>query len=103
MNLVATLGEVQLPDREHRQPRVADDPYIELTSFDVALEDGIGADALVNELHPLAQLGLVVHDRRLGDARRSLLRERLHNQRESQLLLRPYLLADMDDREIRDR
>ena len=61
-------AELQLPDRQHAQPVVADDPDIELASLDIFLRDRGGADALVNEFDALDELVVAVDDRSLRNA-----------------------------------
>ena len=80
------VREEQLPDRQRLQRLVAEDADVELAALDVLLDDGGGADALVDERDALLQLLVAVDDRRLRDADRRFLRQRLHDQRERQPL-----------------
>ena len=63
--------------------RLAADPGAMLDE----IHQGIGADALVDEGHALLQLLVAVDDRGLGDPDRGLLRQRLHDERERQVLV----------------
>ena len=60
-------------------PRIA---AVEFATLDESLDDRIGPDRLVDELHAFAQVRLVVHHRRLRDADRRFLRQRLDDHRE---------------------
>ena len=76
------VREEQLPHRQRLQRLVAEDADVELAALDVLLDDRGRADAVVDERDALVQLLVAVDDRRLRDADRRLLRERLHDQRE---------------------
>ena len=54
------IAEFQLPDRERMQPVIAKDADIDLASVDELLDDGIGADLLMDEGHTLDQFLVVV-------------------------------------------
>ena len=66
------------------QPVVPQHAHVQLATIDVALDDGLGADTLVDEPDALAQGRFVLDNRRLRDADRGLLRERLDDERERQ-------------------
>jgi hypothetical protein len=87
--LVGEVLEHHLPDRQHLEAPRAHDADVELAAVDVALDDRVGVLALVDERDALLELLVRIDDRQLRDAGRALLRERLHDQRERELL-RPH-------------
>ena len=59
---VGHVGEEELPHRERLQRLVAEDADVQLAALDVVLDDGCGADALVDERDALLQLLVAVDD-----------------------------------------
>ncbi len=60
--LLRHLVHHEFPDRKHLQMRIAHDPDIQLSSFDIALDQGSGADIVVDEGHPFPQFLIVIDD-----------------------------------------
>ena len=86
LGVLRHVREEQLPHRQRLQRLVAEDADVELAAVDVLLDDRRRADAFVDERDALLQLLVAVDDRRLRDADRGFLRQRLHDQRERQPL-----------------
>ena len=65
---------------------VAEDAHVQLAPIDVTLDDRVGPQSVVDEADALGELLVGLDDRGLGDARRALLGEGLHDERELQPL-----------------
>ena len=59
---------------------------VELPPRNELLDDGVGEDLFVDERHPLSKCLVAVHHRCLGDSVTSLFDQRLHDERELELL-----------------
>src|SRR5262245_60020207 len=101
--LLVRLREQQLPDGENLQPGVTEDADVELAAVDVALDDRVGAQALVDEGDALGHLVVVVDERFLRDARGAFLGERLHDERELEPSRPPHSAAHAEDGELGHR
>ena len=77
-------AELELPDREHAKPLIAQHADIELATLNILLGDGRGADAVVDEAHALGELFIAVHYGRLRDAPRGILVQALDDEREGE-------------------
>ena len=86
--VVRHLRERHLPHREDVEPIVAEHADIEFAAFDELLDDGGGAEAVVDELDAPGELLGVLHDRGLRDAGRRFEEQRLHDQRKVHVLRR---------------
>ena len=80
----AMLAELELPDRQHAQPLVAEHADVDLAALDILLGDRRGADPLVDEGDALGELLVAVDDRCLRDAPGRVLADALDDQRERQ-------------------
>src|SRR4029453_6484037 len=78
------VREEKLPDRQRLKRLIADQADVQLAPFDVLLDDGGCADALMDERDPLLQLVVALDDRGLRDADGGFLGQRLDDQREGQ-------------------
>ena len=86
----AMLGGLGLTERHFRewqdfQVVVADQPDIDLASLDQLFDDRGLMVFAVDELDALLETGVVFHDRRLRDADRGVLEQRLHDEWKPQL------------------
>ena len=77
-------AELELPDREHAKPLIAEHADVELAALDKLLGDGRGAYAVVDETHALGKLLVAVHHRCLRDAPRGILIQALDDERKGE-------------------
>src|ERR1035437_5897314 len=93
------LGD-QLPRGERDQPLVSHHAHVQLAPLDELLRDGVGADPLVDEAYAFGELFVRIDDRRLCDAHRRVLDERLHDERKGQARRTLYLPPHREHREL---
>ena len=95
--------EAQLPHRQPRQALVAEHADIHLASIDILLDQGVGADLIVDEGDTVAQLLRILDDGGLRDAERRVLSGRLHEQGITQPGRHSELDTTAQHRELRRR
>src|SRR5688572_3906405 len=54
------LGEEEFPYRESLQPLVADDADIELAAVDIAFDEGVSAEGLMDEFDAITKLVVII-------------------------------------------
>ncbi len=74
----------QFPYRQRQKPFIADDADIDFAAFDILLDDGGGADALVDEIDALGEFLVGVDDGGLRDAVGRVLVDALDDERQCQ-------------------
>ena len=85
LSAVDVVAEHHLDRRQRHRLVVPHHADVELAAGDELLDDRVGLDAIVDEGHALLERVVVAHDRRLRDADRRVLVQRLDDQREAQI------------------